>query len=113
MLNVIRRVLENVDHVGGLFNHSTLLGICQIVSIFSIHNLLTKQFLFKRDLLNLLNWRFCNENRVIQKTFVWYCIWFYSQKKKWGKNKNIFKQIPSSTHYQLFSLRLKHRVLSI
>ena len=69
MLNVIRRVLENVDHVGGLFNHSTLLGICQIVSIFSIHNLLTKQFLFKRDLLNLLNWRFCNENRVIQKNF--------------------------------------------
>ena len=33
-LNVIRRVLEIFDHVGGLFNHSTLSGICQIVSIF-------------------------------------------------------------------------------
>ena len=33
-LKVIRRVLENLDHFGGLFNHSTLSGICQIVSIF-------------------------------------------------------------------------------
>ena len=57
-LNVIRRVLENFDHFGGLFNHSTLSGICQIVSIFSIHYLVANQFLFKRDLLNLLNCRF-------------------------------------------------------
>ena len=33
-LDVIRRVLENFDHFGGLFNHSTLSGICQIVSNF-------------------------------------------------------------------------------
>ena len=46
------------DHFGGLFNHSTLSGICQIVLIFTIHNLVANQFLFKRDLLNLLNWRF-------------------------------------------------------
>ena len=57
-LNVIRRVLENFDQFGGLFNHSTLLGICQIVSIFSINNLVANWFLFKRDLLNLLNLRF-------------------------------------------------------
>ena len=54
MLNVIRRVLKNFDHFGGLFNHSTLSGICQIISIFSIHNLVANRFLFKRDLLNLL-----------------------------------------------------------
>ena len=54
-LNVIRRVLENVDHFGGLFNHSTLSGICQIVSFFSIHNLVANRFLFKRGLLNILN----------------------------------------------------------
>ena len=33
-LNVIRRVLEIFEHFVGLFNHSTLSGICQIVSIF-------------------------------------------------------------------------------
>ena len=38
-LNIIRRVLEFFDHFGCLFYHSTLSGICQIVSIFSIHNL--------------------------------------------------------------------------
>ena len=58
-LNVIRRVWEFFDHFGGLFNHSTLSGICQIVyKKNSIHNLVANQFLFKRDLLTLLNWRF-------------------------------------------------------
>ena len=33
-LNIICKVLDNFDHFGGLFNHSTLSGICQIVSIF-------------------------------------------------------------------------------
>ena len=43
-LSVIRRVLDNFDHFGGLFNHSTLSGICQIVSIFLIHNLIANRF---------------------------------------------------------------------
>ena len=68
-LNVIRRVLVIFHHFWGLFNHSTLSGICQIVSIFSIHNLVANQFLFKRDLLNLLNWRFLMKIERFKKYF--------------------------------------------
>ena len=82
---VIRRVLENFDHVGGLFNHSTLSGICQIVSIFSIHNLVANRFLFKRDLLNLLSWRFLMKIVRLKK---YVCMVFHLALftgKNWGK----------------------------
>ena len=68
-LNVIHRVLEFFYHFVGLFNHNTLSGICQIVSIFSIHNLVANQFLFKGDLLNLLNWRFLMKIERLKKYF--------------------------------------------
>ena len=65
-LNVICRVLKNFEHFVGLFNHSTLSGICQIVTIFSIHNLVANQFLFKRDrLVKLTELEIFDENRAI------------------------------------------------
>ena len=103
-LNDIRRVLKIFDHFWDLFNHSTLSGICQIVSIFLINNLVANQFLFKRDLLNLLYLRLLMKIERFKNTFVWYCIWFYSQEKNGEKNNKILKQIPPLliTNYFLF-----------
>ena len=89
-LNVIRMVLEHVYHFGGLFNHSTS-GICQIVSI---HNLVANRFLFKRFLMKIERF----------KKIILYGIAFGFIHGKWRKKNKIFKQIPPSTYYQLFSL---------
>ena len=84
-LNIIRRVLDIFDHFGGLFNHSTLSGICQIVSIFSIHNLVANQFLFKRDLLNLLNWRFLMKIEQFKKILLYGIAFGFIHQKNCGK----------------------------
>ena len=91
-LNVIRMVLENIDHFGGLFNHSTLSGICQI---FSIHNLVANRLLFKRGLLNLLNCRFLMKIERLKILLYGIAFGFIHRKKTGEKIKNnIFKQIP-------------------
>ena len=84
-LNVIRRVLENFDHFWGLFNHSTLSGICQIVSFFFNSYLSSQPVSLQERLIKLTELEIFDENRAIKNTFLWYCIWFYSQKKNWGK----------------------------
>ena len=84
MLNSIRRVLEMFDHFGGLFNHSTLSGVCQIVSFFSFYNLVTNQFLFKRDLLNLPNWRFLMELEPLKNPLLYGIAFGFIHIKKLG-----------------------------
>ena len=103
-LNVIRRVLEIFDHFGGLLNHSTLSGTCQIVFFFN-HNFVANQFLFNRDLLNLLNWRILMKIERFKKYFCMVLHLNLLTEKKLGKKiKRYSNKSPPSTYYQLFSL---------
>ena len=91
----------------------TILGVCSIIVLcqeyakyfhfYSIHNLVANRFLFKRGLLNLLNWRLLL--KIVRLKILLYGIAFgYIHRKKTWKKKKKNKQISPLliTNYFLF-----------
>ena len=64
-LNVIRWVLKIFEHFGGLFNHSTLSGICQRVLIFINSWLCSHPVSLQERLVKLTELEIFDENRAI------------------------------------------------